>query len=266
MKAFFENKEKLALVKRIRGFQKFPPAFHDHVELVLVIKGALQASVGGKVYTLQAGEMSVCFPYQIHSYEQSRNVEALLVMFPSSAADVFSGTLLQVCPDIPFFRPAPYLISLLERLEDCMKNPAEISRSLTKVYFDAVVGELLLQMPTVPVEKKDTNTIQKLFMYCQAHYRENITVASVAKAVHVSQSYVTKIFSAGQGYAFRSYINSLRLAEVKRLLTETDRTVTDIMLASGFNNQSTFNRVFYEETGMSPREYRRQCVAEGFTL
>ena len=256
MKAIFENNEQNVLVKRITGFEKFLPAFHDHLELILVRNGSLQVTIGGQTHTLTAGEMSVCFPYQIHSYEQSGDAQVLLVMFPPAVADVFSGTLLKVCPQTPYIRPSGHLMSLLERLAECMDLTGEIPRMLTKVYFNSVVGELLLQMPTEPVAEKDTSTIQKIFLYCQNHYREDITVAGVAKAVHISQSCVTKNLSAQQGCAFRKYINSLRVAEVKRLLEETKRTVTDIMFASGFKNQSTFNRVFYEETGMSPRAYR----------
>lgn len=256
MKAVFESKEQSVLVKKIEGFQKFLPAFHDHIELILVLRGNLQVTIGGYTHTLLAGEMSVCFPYQIHSYEQSLDAQVLLVMFPPAVADVFAGTLLKVCPTTPYIRPNTHLVSLLERLAECICQTGEHWRILTKVYLNAVAGELLQQMPTKPVEEKDTTTIQKIFLYCQMHYREDITVASVAKAVHISQSCVTKNLSARQGCAFRKYINSLRVAEVKRLLEETKHTVTDIMFASGFKNQSTFNRVFYEETGMSPRAYR----------
>lgn len=256
MKAIFENKEQKVLAKEIVGFEKFLPAFHDHLEFILVRSGELQVTIGGQTHKLEAGEMSVSFPYQIHSYEQSGDARVLLIIFPPAVADVYAGTLLKVCPRTPFFRPDVHLLSLLERLSQCIGTGAP--QTLTKVYFNAVVGELLLQMPTEPVEEKDTATIQKIFLYCQNHYREDITVASVARAVNISQSCVTKNLSARQGCPFRKYINSLRVAQVKRLLDETDDTITDIMFASGFKNQSTFNRVFFEETGMSPRAYRNQ--------
>ena len=257
MKAVFENKEKDILVKRIKGFQSFPPAFHDHVEILLVLGGSIRVSVGEKQRVLQAGEMSVCFPYQIHSYEESADAEVLLVLFPSMAADVFATDLLKVCPSYPYIKPEQHLIAMLQRLLAHSNQSGKEEKELTKVYICAIVGELLLQMPMEAVGEKDTNTIQKLLLYCQEHYRENIGVASAAKAVHISQRYVTKILTTQQGCAFRTYINRLRLMDVKKLLQETERTITDVMLSCGFNNQSTFNRVFQEETGMSPREYRK---------
>ena len=52
------------------------------------------------------------------------------------------------------------------------------------------------------------------------------------------------------------YINGYRIAEACRLLTETDRQVTGIMLEVGFHTKSNFNREFRRITGMSPLEWR----------
>lgn len=252
MKAVFENKQQDIFARRIKGFRASFPAFHDHVELVYVIRGELGVAIGSKSYLLKAGEMSVCFPYQIHSYEEAPKAEVLLAMFPSKAAGAFANALLRSCPQDPYFSPQPHMVMLLERLATHNGQQKE----LADVYVSALAGELLTQMPLDAVEELDTNTVQKLLLYCQEHYRDNISVTAATRALHISERYVTKIFADRQGCSFRKYINRLRVMDVKKLLQETDRTITDIMLACGFNNQSTFNRVFSEETGMSPRAFR----------
>ena len=254
MKATFENKEQNIFAKEIKGFRASFPAYHDHVEIVYVMAGALGVCIGGKNRMLKAGEMSVCFPYQIHSYEQAPSARVLLVMFPTKAAGVFSGDLLKFSPREYCLTPAPYMHMLLQRLVSCEEEGA---KELADVYVSALAGELLKQMPMEMVEQTDTNTVQKLLLYCQEHYKEPISVTTAAKAVHISERYVTKIFAQRQGCSFRKYINRLRIMDIKKLLQESDRTITDIMLACGFNNQSTFNRVFFEEVGISPREFRK---------
>ncbi len=258
MKAVFENKEQEILVKQIKGFLDFSSAYHDHIEMILVLEGSIYASIGGKDHVLKPGQMSICFPYQIHSYEKAPDAQVLLALFPSRAAGMFTETVLKMRPQDPYIQPAPHIVTLLQRLLVQSNQTGAQAKALTNVYISAIVGELLQQMPMEPVGEMDTNAIQKLLSYCQNHYRENISVASASQAVHISERYITKIFSTQQGCVFRKYINRLRIMDVKRLLQETDRTVTDIMLTCGFNNQSTFNRVFYEQTGMSPREYRKQ--------
>ena len=53
------------------------------------------------------------------------------------------------------------------------------------------------------------------------------------------------------------YIHSLRVEDAKVLLMQTNQSVTDIAEELGFGSIRTFNRVFLEKTGMSPREYRK---------
>ena len=93
------------------------------------------------------------------------------------------------------------------------------------------------------------------------HFAEPLTLKSVAGALFISQSYVSKLFSTKVHYGFRDYINALRIDQAKTLLRETNQQVTDVMASCGFANQSNFNRVFREACGCSPREYKRQCEA-----
>jgi two-component system response regulator YesN len=66
------------------------------------------------------------------------------------------------------------------------------------------------------------------------------------------------VFSGKLKIGFREYINFLRISHAKTLLVETDMKVLAIMLECGFRNQSTFNRIFSEVCGVSPRTYRKE--------
>ncbi|WP_113865588.1 helix-turn-helix domain-containing protein [Brenneria salicis] len=52
-------------------------------------------------------------------------------------------------------------------------------------------------------------------------------------------------------------MNGYRIDEARRLLSQTDSRITDIMLACGFQTKSNFNREFLKFTGMSPSHWRR---------
>ena len=72
------------------------------------------------------------------------------------------------------------------------------------------------------------------------------------------RSYVSKIFSDKLRYGFREYINSLRINKARALLAESSLPISEIMYACGFSNQSSFNRVFQEFCGCTPREYKNR--------
>ena len=51
-------------------------------------------------------------------------------------------------------------------------------------------------------------------------------------------------------------MNTIRLEKACDLLSEDGRTLTEVAMLSGFKSIPSFNRVFREEKGMSPGEYR----------
>ena len=258
MKGIFEDNDLTVLAKRVRGFWAFPPMFHAHLEIVYVFSGSIPMNIGGNQRVLRAGEMSVCCPYVIHSYEEAPEAEAAILLFSAPAAGEFQNRLREFQPVVPYLEPGPEILAQLERLllHSTAGDPER--EPLAKAYLSTLVGELLLVLPMEPVGRLDMALTQELLKYCREHYLEDISLASISRELHISESYITKIFAQRLGCPFRKYINRLRLEDARQLLRSTDKTVMDIMLSCGFNNQSSFNRVFQEEMGMTPREYRRQ--------
>lgn len=258
MKGVFESNDLNILAKRVRGFRGFPPMFHAHLEIVYVVRGSIKLQIDGFSHTLLPGQLSICFPYLIHSYEESPAAEAIILLFSPAVAGGFVHKLMQCKPHVPIVENALSFLPLLERIVSCGSSKNTDSEMLATAYISALVGELLLSQPLVAVENSDMSVLQKILQYCSEHYLEDISVKSVAEDLHVSESYVTKTFSSKLNCPFRKYINTLRLADVKKLLRSTDRKIIDIMLACGFNNQSRFNSLFCEDTGLTPRQYRTQ--------
>jgi AraC-like DNA-binding protein len=54
------------------------------------------------------------------------------------------------------------------------------------------------------------------------------------------------------------YLIDVRLIKAKQLLTETNRPITDICMAIGFDSLGSFSTLFRRRTGLSPAQYRKQ--------
>lgn len=107
---------------------------------------------------------------------------------------------------------------------------------------------------TIPVIS--SQTMKKAVQYIAKHYAQPLTLEEVAKAVHLNPSYFSTLFKQSLGLSFREYLNMVRVEESKRLLTGTDYSIIDIAIATGFENQSYFSKVFKKYTGMTPRQFR----------
>jgi len=78
----------------------------------------------------------------------------------------------------------------------------------------------------------------------------------------ISRFAVSRLFHAQLGIHFVKYVRFLRINYAKELLERTDMNIVDISLESGFDCLRSFNRVFKEETGITPLRYRKAVDSE----
>jgi len=91
-----------------------------------------------------------------------------------------------------------------------------------------------------------------------SHLPARPTVEQVASAVHVSSSQLRRYFREIYGTSPNAAFKRHRLAEVARLLTETDKTLEDIAQTTGFANLVDFHRSFKARFGKTPDRWRRE--------
>ena len=94
--------------------------------------------------------------------------------------------------------------------------------------------------------------------YMEAHYKENIPLATLAKEAHMSTNYFSSFFSQTMNITVSEYLIQMRLKNACTLLLTTDKSILSVALESGFDNISYFNRVFRKAFGISPGTYRKK--------
>ena len=94
--------------------------------------------------------------------------------------------------------------------------------------------------------------------YIHSEYpNENISIEYLAGLCGIKSAYFRRIFGSCLGTSPLKYINTLKLNRAKELLSSGLYTVTAAMELSGFRDPSYFSRLFREDTGMSPSEYKK---------
>lgn len=106
--------------------------------------------------------------------------------------------------------------------------------------------------------------LHALLTWINANYhKENLGVEDAAKGSGVGIRRIPQLLKEHSGKSFPAYVASLRIAQARRLLKETDRQVSEIAMAVGFSNSSHFHRVFKAETGESPSSWREKANDSG---
>jgi YesN/AraC family two-component response regulator len=99
--------------------------------------------------------------------------------------------------------------------------------------------------------------VRQAMAYIHEHYAESISRADLARHVALSEDYLTACFRKESGVTPIAYLNRYRVKQARQLLTDTDKSITEIALEVGFYDSGYFGRVFRREVGVSPEAYRR---------
>lgn len=107
------------------------------------------------------------------------------------------------------------------------------------------------------IPAKNHDLIKKAILFISKNFSTTLSLETVAEHVHLNPAYFSSVFKQSTGSSFKEYLNMVRIEESKRLLANTDYTIIDIAIATGFEDQSYFSRVFKKYTGLTPRQYRQ---------
>lgn len=101
--------------------------------------------------------------------------------------------------------------------------------------------------------------------YVARHYREKIYVADIAEAIHINQSYLSKVFVKETGLTVQEFICKTRVERAANLLRYSDEAIAEIALYVNFPSQSYFGKMFRKYMKLTPLEYRKQYKTAEYT-
>ena len=116
----------------------------------------------------------------------------------------------------------------------------------TQILHDCVLSQMPYQK--VPHIAK----LEKVRLYIQEHFREDISVEKLAESVHMSVSYFRRLFHHAYGYSPMQYIVNLRIENARDLLMSGEVNVSEAAQLSGFDDIYYFSTLFKRKTGFAP--------------
>lgn len=115
------------------------------------------------------------------------------------------------------------------------------------------------EMGEVPDDTNSSKVISEAKLYMSSHFTDpNLMLQDVAKAVNMSNSRFSTVFSQQNGQTFTEYLISLRLGKAKDMLRTTGVKSTQIARECGYNDSHYFSYIFKKNVGITPSEYRSQ--------
>ncbi len=128
----------------------------------------------------------------------------------------------------------------------------------------------LLSLHSGNTPKNETPSISPytatILDHIHSHYAMRITESNMAVLVNFSTNYMHKIFLSDMKMTPIYYLNMYRIKQAKRLLRDTDLSISDVSEAVGISGGDYFCRVFRKyNDGLSPTEYRKRARAQVYS-
>ncbi|WP_438348411.1 response regulator transcription factor [Paenibacillus sp. FA6] len=99
--------------------------------------------------------------------------------------------------------------------------------------------------------------VEEMKQYIQIHYGDDLTRNDLAEIVYLHPDYLARIFKKETGISLGSYIIQIRILTAKHLLETTNLSIYTIASKVGYANYSHFSKIFKQEVGLTPHEYKK---------
>lgn len=258
-----------------------PYHYHPEYELIHIRRGRGSRLVGDSIKHFGPGDLVFIAPNVPHIWQVSPEcpeAETLYIQF----APEFLGTEFFKAPEL---QPVRELMSharngvtfsaavreeIAARLEkfSALNNSErllELIAMLFRLSRDAGIRALGKDTNRARLNQREEERISRVFQYLNQNLTGLISQADIARSVRLSASAFSRLFKKTTGKCFMQVVNELRIAQVCRLLVETDLTVAEIAYSCGFDTLSHFNCQFRHIMKTVPGEYRRKfaTIASG---
>jgi len=123
--------------------------------------------------------------------------------------------------------------------------------------------QTLPERKTVEVSSYKDDELKRINQFIETHYTDpDISTSMIYKELGINTTRVFNLLKKKYNLSFKQLINRMRIEEAKKLLRETDLKVLAIAFNLGFNDISYFNRLFKQEEGVAPSDYRDKNTKE----
>lgn len=247
-----------------------PWHWHGAAELVYVYRGGIEYQTPGRSHRIRAGSGGFVNCNVLHASRMLTEDTVLFIhLFDpnmlSGAERVIKGYV------APLIQARGIEMLTFEPQEDglLLKN-LEASFHLEEAAFgyelalqQALLGlwlEILNQAGPLSQASRGPSDekVKDMMAYIGAHYSENITVDTLARAAHVSRRVCFRLFQDNLHMPPVKYIRSVRLKKAEQMLRFSKESITQIGYACGLGSSSYFGKLFHEQYGCSPGAYRQK--------
>lgn len=247
--------------KATRLRRHIPLHWHDYIELEMIVGGSGWQSLNGHQTLLKRGCLSLLRLTDFHELAADSELQILKLAIDERFLSENLLAHLTTHKVLVFELDEKETQTIEKLLRLCIEENA-LDAPNTEYLQHILACVLLRILRLLPYDpnsiSNDKDPMQAALLHLHMHFRENPSLAKLAKIAHYNTSHFSTTFHKQMGMTYTNYLNMLKTDYAKKLLLSTRLKVTDICYECGFTSHSNFLRLFHLATGLSPTAYRKR--------
>ncbi|WP_435622521.1 AraC family transcriptional regulator [Flagellimonas sp.] len=255
----------------VREESHFSPYWHYHpeIEITLITKGEGFRFVGDSIYPYTENDLVVLGENTPHQWvsntlDEIKTQKAYVIQFRKELFQYFK----ECYPMETLFRQSQRGIQFFDVKNNLMPRILSFEQA-NGIQRISLLFELLNQLVShtekrflsseeykYPLTVRDDRFV-KINDYILNHLDRKLTVAYVAEKCNMVPQSFCRWFKKCSGHSFVGFVNIMRIEMACQSLVNTNGSIQQIALNSGFENVSHFNRTFKSLKQMTPTEFKK---------
>ncbi len=231
---------------------------HFRFVLMMAARGSVTVFIDEHNFRLSPGQAILCFPFQQHSFVDADEDRAWLFTTFEWKAHQHLGSMRNT-----LLKPSNACWGIANDLIGAYKQGHREHKVciLTALLVDELSH--CRAERAQPIETGDRNraVLDEVNRYIWSHLHEPIQIPEVAEACSISPSHLRLLFRTAFKNSLGRYIRDTKINRSRDLLATTDKTVSEVAYACGYDSIYAFSRAFKNSCGITPSEYRKQAAA-----
>ncbi|MBE6381256.1 MAG: helix-turn-helix domain-containing protein [Lentisphaerae bacterium] len=253
---------------------------HDFAELVIITNGSGTHEVNGRSYNVCAGDVFMLQDQTEHCFPDYRDLAITNVMFDIKLLSPLAEYLNQMPGFQVIFNIEPELrskqkfrnmlhlpanellqvISLLAKLEFELENPLPGHKAASILCLQELVVALSRSFEHTPHPGYSFARLGSLLSLLEKHWNEKWSLNAMARTAGMSVNSLLRNFKEATGVSPLQYLTNLRLERARKMLLDTNKSISIIAFESGFEDSNYFSKKFHAHYGITPSAMRRSAI------
>ncbi|MDO4616079.1 MAG: AraC family transcriptional regulator [Lachnospiraceae bacterium] len=257
-----------------------PWHWHEEVEFDYAYQGSIEIQTVQKSYTIHQGEAYFINTNVMNTKRKAAGAASAIEHAHLFHPIVLSGhykSIFETRYLNPVLKNQSIEILIIREQDKVSKDFLRILRKLTQIQQEGsdafrirnLLSDAWLDLLTIIENQKQTgemtsskmylqNRARSMLSYLHTHYDQKITMEDLAYEIGLSTKECSRSFKSVFQKTPQEYLTEYRLEQAKRLLRDTDSSITEISYETGFGSSAYFGKIFRQYTSQTPKEYRKK--------